>query len=363
MRARRAFRGAGVAARATGDAVTLARAALGFAGGDVGFGWEGGLDDEATLPLLREGLEALGEDEPRLALRMTFRLVYLLVFTHDHGAVHAFVDRAQELGARVGDDEALVLARFTEAAGRFIRSPDPLDVSRMIEPILTLRGPAERCGRDDLLFRVVMWEALTHYVCGRARGVRRGDRVRRAGRHAAGQPALHVGGGGVPRPPALRSRRARCGRGVAAQRGREGAAPAPGHPHARGAGGAGVERLDLRRTAGADGHRVARGRHSHAAAHHRRRGHVGIRPARRRRRRARRPPDSALRRPRGPALPRRAHVCRRRVPGLGGHDDRRPRGSPTAARDARAAAAIRDPGRAGLVGRDAAGVADRSCWS
>jgi len=167
MRARRAFCDACAAARATGDAVTLARAALGFAGGDVGFGWEGGLDDEATVPLLQEGLAALGEDEPRLALRMTFRLVYLLVFTHDDDAVHALVDRAQALGARVGDDEALVLARFTEAAGRFIRSPDPFDMARTIELLFSLHEPAERCGRDDLLFRVVMWEALTHYLCGR----------------------------------------------------------------------------------------------------------------------------------------------------------------------------------------------------
>ena len=42
------FRGAVEAARATGDAGTLARAALGFAGGDIGFGWELGTDDPAS---------------------------------------------------------------------------------------------------------------------------------------------------------------------------------------------------------------------------------------------------------------------------------------------------------------------------
>lgn len=164
--ARHAFRAACAAARATGDAVTLARAALGFAGGDVGFGWEAGLDDETTVPLLQEGLDALGEREPRLALRMTFRLVYLLVFTSDHARVHALVARVQALGARLGDDEALVLVRFTELIGRAVRAPDPLDVGDGRERVLTLRAPAERCGRDDLLFRVVMWEVVVHYLSG-----------------------------------------------------------------------------------------------------------------------------------------------------------------------------------------------------
>ena len=76
VRARDSFRGAVEAARAIGDSATLARAALGFAGGDVGFGWESGTDDPASVALLRAGLEALGDSEPRLALRMTFRLVY-----------------------------------------------------------------------------------------------------------------------------------------------------------------------------------------------------------------------------------------------------------------------------------------------
>jgi len=170
MRARHAFRAACVAARATGDAVTLARAALSFAGGDIGFGWETGLDDEASVPLLQEGLDALGEREPRLALRMTFRLAYLLVFTTDHETVHALAARAHALGVRLGDEEALVLARFTELVGRSVRSPDafgPHAIAGLVETMLALREPAERCGRDDLLFRVVMWESTVHYVCGR----------------------------------------------------------------------------------------------------------------------------------------------------------------------------------------------------
>ena len=166
MRARHAFRAACDAARTISDPATFARAALGFAGGDVGFGWESGLDDPATVALLQEGIDALGEREPRLALRMTFRLAYLLVLTPERPRVQALVPRAQALGARVGDDEALLLMRFTELVGRFVCSPDPSDVVSILGMVTELRGPAERCGRDDLLFRVVMWEAFASYQLG-----------------------------------------------------------------------------------------------------------------------------------------------------------------------------------------------------
>ncbi len=167
MRARHAFRAACAAARTTGDPVTFARAALGFAGGHVGFSWEAGLDDEATAPLLQEGLDALGEREPLLALRLTLRLTHVLAFTVDHARVRWLVAHAQRLGARLGDDEAHVLTRLTEVQAAFIRNRDPLDTSQLLDALLGLREPAERCGRDDLLFRVVMFESMAHYYRGR----------------------------------------------------------------------------------------------------------------------------------------------------------------------------------------------------
>jgi class 3 adenylate cyclase len=167
MRARGAFRAACAAARATADPVTLAQAALGFAGGYIGFGWETGLDDEATVPLLQEGLDALGEREPMLALRMTLRLATALVFTADDAQVQTLVARAQALGARCGDDEALVVTCLAEVAGRFARGRDPLDISPMFDQILAVREAAERCGRDELVFRVAMAESVVHYLCGR----------------------------------------------------------------------------------------------------------------------------------------------------------------------------------------------------
>jgi class 3 adenylate cyclase len=167
MRARLSFRAAVEAARATADAVTLAWAALGFAGGDIGFGWEVGTDDPASAELLREGLAALGDSEPRLALRMMFRLVYMLVFTDEDEEMAALARRAESLGRRLGDPEAEVLARFTQLIVLFARSPDPLRVFQYFEEFFDDLERAEECEREDLLFRAVQLSAYGYYVVGR----------------------------------------------------------------------------------------------------------------------------------------------------------------------------------------------------
>jgi class 3 adenylate cyclase len=165
-RARRSFRAAVEAARATDDVVTLARAALGFAGGDIGFGWEVGTDDPASVELLREGLGALGDGEPRLALRMIFRLAYLLVFSDEDEEMAELARRAERLGRRLGDAEAEVLAGFTQMIVLFARSPDPLRFFDRFEDFFSFLDTAEECGREDLLFRVVQMSAFGHYVLG-----------------------------------------------------------------------------------------------------------------------------------------------------------------------------------------------------
>ncbi|MGN6190493.1 MAG: SCP2 sterol-binding domain-containing protein, partial [Conexibacter sp.] len=165
-RARVAFRAAADAARATGDAATHACAALGFSGGDVGFGWETGADDAATVPLLREGLDALGDDEPRLALRMTFRLSWALAITDDDQVLADTARRAQALHARLGDPESELLARFTALVQLSCRGPDPPHVIDYAEEFLSLVEVAERCGRDDLLLRVLQNAAAVHYALG-----------------------------------------------------------------------------------------------------------------------------------------------------------------------------------------------------
>lgn len=167
VRARRSFLAAVEAARKTGDVVTLARAALGFAGGDIGFGWETATVDNASVELLREGLERLGESESRLALRMTLRLAYLSAITGDEAEIGALAKRAELLGTRIGDGEARTLADFTRRVALFTFSSDPLNILDQVERFLDVLGPAEESEREDLLFRVLQWAAVAHYVAGR----------------------------------------------------------------------------------------------------------------------------------------------------------------------------------------------------
>lgn len=166
VRGRDSFRAACDAARATGDAATFGRAALGFAGGDIGFGFEIGTDDPSSVALLREGLEMLGEEEPRLSLRMGFRLTYLLIYTDEHAAIAELASRAGELERRLGDTEAHVLARFTALVAQIARSADPLHVLDMVDERLEIANLADQCDREDLIFRVVQATAWIHYVAG-----------------------------------------------------------------------------------------------------------------------------------------------------------------------------------------------------
>jgi class 3 adenylate cyclase len=168
VRARGQFLAAAEAARRIGNAGILARAALGFAGGDVGFGWETGTDDRTTVPLLREGLQALGDDEPRLALRMIFRLVYLLLYSDDDEALSALVERAEGLKRRLDDPEARLLARSTAVIAEFNRHPSFPDVfgatERSLEAALGLLDM--ECEREDLRFRLIQISILASYALG-----------------------------------------------------------------------------------------------------------------------------------------------------------------------------------------------------
>ena len=166
-RAREAFRAAGDAARASGDAHTLAAAALGFAGGDVAFGYETGADDPAVVELLREGLQALGDNQPRLELRLIFRLCFALVFTDDENVMTDLVARARALDRQLADTESQVLAHFTAIIAQAARTAEPLSVlERVVGEFLELSKAAEGCDRDDLLFRVVQWLTVARYARG-----------------------------------------------------------------------------------------------------------------------------------------------------------------------------------------------------
>jgi class 3 adenylate cyclase len=168
FRAREAFCGAADAARATGDSGTLARAALGFAGGDISFGIETNYYDALAVELLREGLDALGDSEPRLALRMGFRLCFALVFTDDDAALAALVARAKALDRQLDDVESHVLARSTEVLAIVGRSPDPMSVlDPAVGEFIELGEMAEKCSREDLRFRIALWSTFSLYSLGR----------------------------------------------------------------------------------------------------------------------------------------------------------------------------------------------------
>jgi eukaryotic-like serine/threonine-protein kinase len=168
FRAREAFRGAADAARATGDSGTLARAGLGFAGGDISFGIETNYYDALAVELLREGLDALGDREPRLALRMGFRLCFALVFTDDAAALAALVARAKALDRQLDDAESHVLARSTEVLAMVGRSSDPIAVlDRAVGEFIELGELAAKCSREDLQFRIALWSTFSLYSLGR----------------------------------------------------------------------------------------------------------------------------------------------------------------------------------------------------
>ncbi len=165
--AREAFRAAGDAARSIDDTNSLALAALGYAGGDIAFGYETGSDDPSTQVLLREGLEALGDDDPRLALRMIFRLALSLGVTDDDEVFPALVRHARALDGRLDDTESHVLARYVELYGHMCRGPDPLRVlDGWPKQFIELAAVAEGCDRQDLLFRAVQGCAYSHWTLG-----------------------------------------------------------------------------------------------------------------------------------------------------------------------------------------------------
>jgi class 3 adenylate cyclase/tetratricopeptide (TPR) repeat protein len=168
VRARRSFQAAAAAARARGDARALAGAALGFAGGDIGFGWEAGAAvDVASIELLSEALDALGQSDPRLSLRVVFRLAYLRIIGSSEEEVTTLARRAAELGSKLEDPEAQLLSRYAQLVAFFTRSPDPLRVLDRFEDFTELLDLARECDRDDLLFRVVQMTALAHHIRGR----------------------------------------------------------------------------------------------------------------------------------------------------------------------------------------------------
>ena len=200
-RARTAYAAAADAARAHGNARLLARAALGFAGGEVGFNWEQGIDDPQVTALLREALTTLDGGERTLELGVIFRLLYMTALERGEHGRAALVGRATRLAA--GRDDALTQLQLgaIRFASAFAWSSDPLDA--MGDPELLGRARrARRAGRPRRL-------AAAHPDVGGVRRhgrrglrtIRHAHRARRRRGCATRDSAVHVGS----RPAARRA--------------------------------------------------------------------------------------------------------------------------------------------------------------
>ena len=141
--------------------------------------------------LLREGLDALDDSEPRLALRMIFRLAYRADLHRGRTSPAALVERAQELDRRLGDTESRFLARCS-GVGVLRPGTRPVGGSDRFEECLELNELAERCGREDLLFRAIQMSVI-YYALGRS-GVRAGDRAGAEIADRLGSPRFMLGG-------------------------------------------------------------------------------------------------------------------------------------------------------------------------
>jgi tetratricopeptide (TPR) repeat protein len=165
--ARDAYRAAADAFRGTGDACGLAAAALGFAGGDIGFGYELDNDDPTMMVLLREALDALGDSDPNLSVRLIFRLLYAMAYEDESAPRAELVAQARSFAERAGDPESLFFAKGARLIAEVGRTSEPTRVLDLIDHIELLLAEAEHVGRDDVLLRMLRLAAWASYCCRR----------------------------------------------------------------------------------------------------------------------------------------------------------------------------------------------------
>jgi class 3 adenylate cyclase len=164
-RGRIAYRQAAHGAAAAGDAVTMARAALGDAGGDIGFIGEMPQEDPTGPALLRDALDALGDRDPILALGLSVRRAFTLIYSDTAGELAVLARDARRIAASAGTDEAMALALVVEMVSVSGRSEDPLaHVAALPDLLPRCLDHAERSGRDDLLLRVLQMATYFAYT-------------------------------------------------------------------------------------------------------------------------------------------------------------------------------------------------------
>ena len=158
-RARVAYLQAADEARRTGDAELLGRAALGFAGGEVGFMWEiGGEAVRAPSALLREALDGLRDQAPRLRLALGWRLIYNDLFEIAPEETARLVAIGERALAELPPGSAPPILENQSRFATFAACADPV-----MDPIQALQdlSPALEAGGSDDEWRVreLMWAA------------------------------------------------------------------------------------------------------------------------------------------------------------------------------------------------------------
>lgn len=161
--AKRAFLDAAGIARALGLPRELARAAAGYGGRVV---WARAGDDDRLVPLLEEGLAALGDEDVELRARLMARLAGALRDEHSRDRRDALSREAVRLARRTNDPTALAFALDGRAAA--IVATDT--VAEGLALGSELRAVAEQSGDRERAISGQMWRIIAQLMVGDIRG-------------------------------------------------------------------------------------------------------------------------------------------------------------------------------------------------
>jgi eukaryotic-like serine/threonine-protein kinase len=161
--AKRAFLDAAGIARRLDLSREFARAAMGY-GGRLAFGRAG--DDHRLVPLLEEGLAAVGEEDVELRARLLARLAGALRDEHSRNRRDALSREAVELARRTGDAVALAYA----LDGRIVAIVAPDTVAEVLALATELRQVAERIGDAERLISAHSHRLMAQLLVGDVHG-------------------------------------------------------------------------------------------------------------------------------------------------------------------------------------------------
>lgn len=161
--AKDAFVEAAGIARRVGLACELARAAAGYGGRVV---WARAGNDDRLVPLLEEGLAALGDGDVELRARLLARLAGALRDDPERGRRDRLSSEAVELARHSGDLAALAYALDGRAAA--IVAPDT--VAEGLALGTELCQVAERSGDPERVVSGHMWRIIAQLLVGDVRG-------------------------------------------------------------------------------------------------------------------------------------------------------------------------------------------------